>query len=67
MHDQQAAGFEAVVGLGQDGLDLAAGLFVGLTLAGAAPWVAAAIATAAGFTLRGLAITRGLSLPAYKD
>ena len=46
---------------------LAAGLFVGLTLAGAAPWVAAAIATAAGFTLRGLAITRGLSLPAYKD
>ena len=45
---------------------LAAGLFVGLTLAGFPPSLAAAIAAAAGFALRGLAIARGLSLPAYK-
>jgi uncharacterized membrane protein YeiH len=46
---------------------LSAGLFVALTLGGAAVWPAAAIAIAAGFALRGAAIVRGLSLPAYKD
>ena len=45
---------------------LAAGLFVILTLAGLPPSVAALIAAAAAFALRGLAIARGLSLPAYK-
>ena len=46
---------------------LAAGLFVGLNLAGMQPWSAAAIAVAASFVLRGAAIARGWSLPAYKD
>jgi len=46
---------------------LAAGLFVGLSLAGAAMWVAAIFAVIAGFTLRALAIARGWSLPAYRD
>ena len=46
---------------------LAAGLFVGLSLAGVSMWVAAAVAVAAGFTLRGLAIARGWALPSYKD
>jgi uncharacterized membrane protein YeiH len=46
---------------------LAAGLFVGLSLAGVSMWVAAAVAAAAGFTLRGLAIARGWALPSYKD
>jgi uncharacterized membrane protein YeiH len=46
---------------------LAAGLFVGLSLAGASLWTAAAIAVAAGFALRAGAIARGWSLPAYKD
>ncbi|MEA3058162.1 MAG: hypothetical protein QOF34_977 [Sphingomonadales bacterium] len=46
---------------------LAAGLFVGLTLGGVAIWVAAAVAIAAGFALRGAAIARGWSLPAYRD
>jgi uncharacterized membrane protein YeiH len=46
---------------------LAAGLFVGLSLAGVSMWVAAAIAVVAGFTLRGLAIARGWALPSYKD
>lgn len=46
---------------------LAAGLFVGLTLLGLAIWPAAAIAFAAGFALRGAAIARGWSLPAYRD
>jgi uncharacterized membrane protein YeiH len=45
---------------------LAAGLFVGLVLAGAGIWIAAAIAIPAGFALRGLAIARGWSLPAYR-
>ncbi|HEX6072265.1 MAG TPA: trimeric intracellular cation channel family protein [Sphingomicrobium sp.] len=45
---------------------LAAGLFVGLTDLGVAMPVAAAIAASAGFTLRGLAIARGWSLPAYR-
>jgi uncharacterized membrane protein YeiH len=46
---------------------LSAALFGALTLAGLAVWPAAAIAIAAGFALRGAAIARGLSLPAYKD
>jgi uncharacterized membrane protein YeiH len=46
---------------------LSAGLFVVLTLARLGIWPAAALAIAGGFTLRGLAITRGLSLPGYKD
>ena len=46
---------------------LAAGLFVGLSLAGAAMWPAAIAAVAGGFILRGLAIARGWSLPAYRE
>jgi uncharacterized membrane protein YeiH len=46
---------------------LAAGLFVGLTFLGVGMWIAAAIAMLAGFALRGLAIARGWSLPAYRD
>jgi len=46
---------------------LAAGLLVALTLAGVPGAAAAAVAAAAGFALRGLAIARGWSLPAYKD
>ena len=45
---------------------LSAGLFVLLVLAGMAVWPAAAIAVLAGFALRGLAIARGWSLPAYR-
>ena len=44
---------------------LASGLYVGLTLAGAPPGLAALVAGLAGFSLRGAAIARGLSLPAY--
>src|SRR3954453_17121479 len=46
---------------------LAAGLFVGLSLAGAPMWVAAAVGAVAGFGLRGAAIARGWRLPAYRD
>jgi uncharacterized membrane protein YeiH len=46
---------------------LAAGLLVGLSLAGVGIWVAALVAIGGGFALRGLAIARGWSLPAYKD
>jgi uncharacterized membrane protein YeiH len=46
---------------------LAAGLFVGLTLVGASLWSAAASAAVAGLVLRGLAITRGWSLPPYRE
>jgi uncharacterized membrane protein YeiH len=46
---------------------LSAGLMVGLTFVGAGVWAAALIAAAAGFGLRGLAIARGWSLPAYRD
>jgi uncharacterized membrane protein YeiH len=46
---------------------LAAGLYVGLTLAGAPTLIAAAAAIVAGFVLRGAAIARGWSLPAYKE
>ena len=45
---------------------LAAGLFVGLTLAGMTVWIAAMIAIAAGFALRAAAIARRWSLPAYR-
>ncbi len=44
---------------------LAAGLFVILLLAGTGFWIAAIIAAVAGFALRGLAIARGIALPAY--
>jgi len=44
---------------------LASGLFVALTLFGASPGLAALVAGLAGFSLRGAAIARGLSLPAY--
>jgi uncharacterized membrane protein YeiH len=44
---------------------LASGLYVGLTLFGAPPGLAALVAGLAGFSLRGAAIARGLSLPAY--
>lgn len=46
---------------------LASGLFVVLLLIGAPSLLAAGVAVIAGFTLRGLAIARGLSLPAYRD
>ena len=46
---------------------LSAGLFVGLTLGGAPVWIAATVAATAGFALRGAAIARGISLPAYRD
>jgi uncharacterized membrane protein YeiH len=46
---------------------LASGLFVALTLLGVPTILATAIAALAGFTLRGLAIAKGLSLPAYRD
>jgi uncharacterized membrane protein YeiH len=46
---------------------LAAGLFVGLSLLGVGVVVAAAVAIAASFALRGGAIARGWSLPAYRD
>ncbi|MEO7654105.1 MAG: trimeric intracellular cation channel family protein [Sphingomicrobium sp.] len=46
---------------------LSAGLFVLLVLAGVTMWPAAIVAAIAGFVLRGLAITRGLALPSYRD
>jgi uncharacterized membrane protein YeiH len=46
---------------------LAAGLFVALSLLGLSVWVAAAVAIAAGFGLRAMAIARGWSLPAYRE
>jgi uncharacterized membrane protein YeiH len=44
---------------------LASGLFVILAVAGAPPALAALVAGLMGFALRGAAIARGLSLPAY--
>jgi len=44
---------------------LASGLFVVLALFGAPPALAALVAGLAGFSLRGAAVARGLSLPAY--
>ena len=46
---------------------LAAGLFVGLALIGVPGTLAALVGGFAGFALRGLAIARGWSLPAYRD
>jgi len=46
---------------------MSAGLFVALTVVGLGGSVAALIAAAAGFSLRGFAISRGWSLPAYRD
>jgi len=46
---------------------LAAGLLVGLTVLGFGGWIAVGLAFAAGFGLRGTAIARGWSLPAYRD
>lgn len=46
---------------------LAAGLLVGLVLIGVAGPAAVLVAATAGFALRGLAIARGWSLPAYRD
>ena len=46
---------------------LSAGLLVSLSLLGLSVWVAAALAIAAGFALRAMAIVRGWSLPAYRD
>lgn len=46
---------------------LASGLLVALTLAGLPAAITAAIAALSGFTLRGLAIARGWSLPPYKE
>ncbi|MEO7634083.1 MAG: trimeric intracellular cation channel family protein [Sphingomicrobium sp.] len=45
---------------------LAAGLFVALALLGVSLPVATLIAALAGFALRGMAIARGWSLPAYR-
>ena len=46
---------------------LAAGLYVALSLLGLSGWIAVLVAAAAGFALRGVAIARGWSLPAYRD
>ena len=44
---------------------LASALYVGLTVAGVTGLLVASVAALAGFTLRGLAIVRGWSLPVY--
>jgi uncharacterized membrane protein YeiH len=46
---------------------LSAALFVGLSFAPIPAWLSAAIAALAGFALRGGAITKGWSLPPYRD
>jgi uncharacterized membrane protein YeiH len=46
---------------------LSAGLYVAAILPGLDIWPAAGLAIMAGFLLRGAAITRGWSLPAYRD
>jgi uncharacterized membrane protein YeiH len=46
---------------------LAAGLFVGMSLLGVVAPIAAAVAVLAGFSIRGLAIQLGWSLPTYGD
>ena len=46
---------------------LSAGLLVSFSLLGLSLWPAAALAIAAGFALRAMAILRGWSLPAYRD
>ena len=45
---------------------LAAGLFVGLSVFGTPPLLAALVAGLLGFSLRAAAISRGISLPSYK-
>jgi uncharacterized membrane protein YeiH len=45
---------------------LSAGLLVGFALLGLNGWLAALAAAIAGFALRGLAIAKGWSLPAYR-
>jgi uncharacterized membrane protein YeiH len=46
---------------------LSAGLLVGFALLGLSGWPAAVVAAMAGFGLRGLAIAKGWSLPAYRE
>jgi uncharacterized membrane protein YeiH len=46
---------------------LSSGLFVGLAFLGMSLPIAGGIAAVAGFALRGLAIARGWSMPAYRD
>ncbi len=46
---------------------LSAGLLVLFGVLGASGWIAVAVAALAGFALRGIAILRGWSLPAYRD
>ena len=46
---------------------LSAGLLVLFALVGISGWIAVIIAAVAGFALRGVAIQRGWSLPAYRE
>jgi uncharacterized membrane protein YeiH len=46
---------------------LSAGLFVLLAMLGFSGWTAVIVGVLAGFALRGVAIQRGWSLPAYRD
>jgi uncharacterized membrane protein YeiH len=46
---------------------LSAGLFVAFAFLGFSGWIAVIVAALAGFALRGIAIQRGWSLPAYRD
>jgi len=46
---------------------LSAGLFVAFAYLGFSGWIAVIVAALAGFALRGIAIQRGWSLPAYRD
>ncbi len=46
---------------------LGATIYVGLAEFGVDRWLASGLGVVAGFTLRGLAISRGLALPAYRD
>ena len=45
---------------------LSAGILVLFALLGLSGWIAVLVAALAGFALRGLAIARGWSLPAYR-
>jgi uncharacterized membrane protein YeiH len=46
---------------------LGAAIYVGLAEFGVDSWLASGLGVAAGFILRGLAIGRGLALPAYRE
>ncbi|MEY3268598.1 MAG: hypothetical protein RL480_1358, partial [Pseudomonadota bacterium] len=46
---------------------LGATIYVGLAEFGVDSWLASGLGVAAGFILRGLAIGRGLALPAYRE